>query len=382
MDHYPYAGRELEKALKLQITPLQREHEKKLIQFRMKLQRIVDRIGGDVPELAVPKRILARELDKDQRILLNEALTLPYAERNVMQQQALKEVLIQEADPPEHMVPLAPVFEERGLTATFSTNEIHAACGEWAKKERVFWLRARVAEKVALVCEGLNAVDLMPHIEDCWRHEEVQRGLYIRRIIDFAQRYEEYEWDWQQVRMAARSFTASSPGLAGHMAGAAVDFRAREQKGEKAFLPLGNDYPEGGAACSIDFPYITLEEWETRTLFTVVARLAGLKLLPTEDWHASHGDRGLGMDGTVRMLQAIYGPVQDFDPASGAVVLYPATARREDEFLDDWTIEELVDLARRRKDPADIRPNEYPYQLTVVELANQARELMGIRTRT
>lgn len=361
MEQYSYATRPLEEALGLRFKPVKATGLKLLSE---RLQTIADRIGADVPVIEPPyKGFLRHELEKKQRTLLNQALIQDYAEQNVKQQKSLLDVPIAENSEP--IQSLIAATRDR-VEVSFSNRPIHEACGASAGKRRLFYLRRSVADKVVTVCQALNEAGLMAHVEDCWRHPEVQEGLYIRRIIQLARDYEGDGWGWQQVKKVAMSFTASIPGLAGHMAGAAIDLRLRRRTGDKDFLPLGNDYPDGEALSSLHFPYLTRLQWETRVLFAATMRMAGFKLLPTENWHASHGDRGLSVDFAVHMRRAMYGPLEGFDKDNGVIQPYAAT-NIDTCFLTDRETEDLVDDAREHE------PDGKEYRYTVVELAERLR---------
>jgi hypothetical protein len=181
-------------------------------------------------------------------------------------------------------------------------------------------------------------VDYIMRVEDCWRPPEVQEGLLLRRIIQIA--FENPDWRPEKVQTVATSLTAPRPGLAGHQAGAAIDWTLRNFSYRRPFEPnLGNEYAEGGAISSLDFPYLTFQQWKTRTLFEQSMRLGGFKLLRTEDWHGSYLDRGMGIDG-IPMEKALYGPLQSFDVVSGTVEAY----KPEDTEKDYISIEEVRHL--------------------------------------
>lgn len=361
MEQYIYAEPTLEKALDLRFKPVPLTAIEHLLET---LQDIADPLSSGIPDAYVPpKGVLTTELTPRKRRLLNQALVPVYAERNVTQQESLLNVEIVGSDEPMQSL-IARTRHQ--VDVTFSNRPIHEACGESAGQRRLFYLRQGVTDRVFAVCKALNGVDLMAHVEDCWRHPEVQEGLYIRRIIEVARDYEEYGWNCEQVKKASRSFTASIPGLAGHVAGAAIDLRIRHRSGQREFLDLGNDYPDGEAVSSLDFPYLTLEQWKARTIFAETMRIAGFKLLRTEDWHASHGDRGLSVDSHVHMRKAMYGPLIGFDRTNGSVQPYPADLI-DRPFLTDQEVEDLVDEARERK------PGSKEYRYTVVELAERLR---------
>lgn len=316
--HIPdgYAPEAVEKDLGIHFKKLPKKDTEVVVKM---LRMIADRLGRDVPTVAFPRKgLLVQEITETQRRELNSVLTPIYAQWNIEQQrQLLQRVKIQECGEPMQNL---PAFLGRyRIGAVFSERPIEDACGSWAGMSRIWWLRREVCSELAKAFAALNDVGIAPRVEDCWRHEVVQEGLLVRRVIGIAREYP--KWDPDIVHKVAMSFTAPAPGLAGHQAGAAVDWRMMT-KDTNAFLTLGNDYPQGGAVSSLDFPYLTQAQWETRTLFMGVNNLAGFKVLYTEDWHGSRKDRGLGMDGKVTMQTALYGPIRDFDRQSGAIVPY------------------------------------------------------------
>ena len=206
------------------------------------------------------------------------------------------------------------------------------------------YVRDSVAQKAALLFRALNTVERLPHIEDCFRPPDVQRGLYIRRIINIARANQDKEWE--EVKLLASSLTAPAPGSAGHQAGAAIDWILRRLS-DQEFLDAGNTYAEGGAFSCIDFPYLTFSQFRTRMYFLMGAHMAAFKVLPTESWHMSDGDRGM-VQGQVVMREARYGPLRDFNRATGEIDAY------DSKDIDRWHLSDeetrwLVDESRREE---------------------------------
>jgi D-alanyl-D-alanine dipeptidase len=333
-----YASEVLDRALGIEYVDVDETVRREI---QSTVQRIADLLGREPPPVTVPDRgLLSHKLTPNQRGVLNAVLGPEYAQGNTQHQELLRSVPIVECG--ERLSALRSAIEARQARALFSDLPFHEACASWAGQQRVFFLRKEVTEKIAEVAVALNRVGFMPQIEDCWRHYLVQRGLLVRRIIGIARDYG--DWDWRKVVETAGSFTAPAPGLAGHQAGAAVDLRLCDLN-TRTLLDLGNEYPESGAASSIDFPYLTQDQWRTRTIFQATMHSAGLKILRTEDWHGSHGDRGMGIDGRVWMSQAHYGPIVDFDRATGAITPYPQNLV-EGLYLNEDQAERLVARAR------------------------------------
>jgi D-alanyl-D-alanine dipeptidase len=334
---YKRADKSLEKHLKLSFA---RPESTELSEVAKVLQKISDYTGGELRRVHPPERgFLKDPLTPEQRSVLNAQLTPSYAMINDMQQQTLR-LHVKIRDNGEELVSLKPQVSD--YSALFSHRPIHEACGPYANKKRIFVLRKLVATQACLLTRGLNAANLVPQFEDCWRHFEVQRGLYLRRVVLVAREFPTLRWD--MVKMIASSFTAPSPGLAGHMAGAAIDVRLRDMS-DNRLLDLGNDYAEGGAGSSLRFPYLTSQQWRTRVLLAEAMRMAGFKLLDTEDWHGSLGDRGLSHDGSLKMETAMYGPVKSFKVKSGEVELF-AAEEIDDYFLTDAQIKALIERSR------------------------------------
>jgi len=89
----------------------------------------------------------------------------------------------------------------------------------------------------------------------------------------------------------------------------------------KETLPLGNSYPEAGATSSLRFPYLTWDEFVTRTLFSEVSRMAGLTPFPGESWHVSSGD--LFATAVNGQGAAKYAPIRGFNRADGEIEPLP-----------------------------------------------------------
>lgn len=309
------------------------------------IQVIADQLWRAPPPIPVPpKGILAHPLEDAQRRAL-EALMFPrYAERHHKELQSLKAVPIHENEEP--MVELMPVLQHHNVAFTYSDRKFHEACGSYADSPRIIYLRRDVAHKAALVFRALNSVGLMAHVEDCWRPPEVQAGLYTRRIVNIVRRYS--EWNAARIRTAAGSITASSPGFAGHCAGAAVDWLLREKDDWQKFQEAGNVYAEGGASSCMDWPYVTFPEYRTRIIFLLSATMGGFKTLSTEDWHMSDGDRGM-VEGQVKMKSARYGPLRDFHRAQGTIVPYPPE-KIPQPFLKKEDVTTLIEMSKERSE--------------------------------
>jgi len=335
-----YASAELEKALKLEFIP---PHERRLQTLCDRLQDVAVQLSRNLPEIVIPQKgLLAEKLNANQRKILNAVLWPQYAEYYAAQLQDIQRIPINEGR--EKMVSLFDVLDDREVKYTKSTEKFHEACGSRKGEDRIMHVRDSVAHKAAALFLALNKVGRMPHIEDCYRPPEVQKGLYIRRIILIARNNPDKNWD--EIKLLASSLTAPTAGSAGHQAGAAIDWILRRESDQK-FLDAGNNYAEGGAFSCIDFPYLDFNQFRTRMYFFMGAHMGAFKVLPTESWHMSDGDRGM-VRGQVVMREARYGPLRDFNRETGEIFAY------ESKEIDKWYLSNaetrwLVDESRREE---------------------------------
>ena len=215
----------------------------------------------------------------------------------------------------EPLVCLQTLAQEHGHHWRFSDRGFHEACGEWAGKPRLYWVRTRFAERIQSMSDSLQRIGLSMQFEDAFRPVGVQEGL-VKRRIDWI-RAQHPNWTREQIVMEARSKTAVTPRLASHKAGAAVDVLLWSvQSGE--LLDIGHGYAEGGALVQLDSPFVTQVQWQNRRLLLASARLAGIALYPGEDWHLSFGDN-LACHLSGVETSASYGPIKSFDMTSGAI---------------------------------------------------------------
>jgi len=274
---------------------------------------------GQVPnfEIVVPDFFLTKPLSEEQRRLVDNSLSGFYAERSVAQQEIIATVPIKESS--EKMVSLPTLFQKFSLPLSLSDLPFNKACGEWAGKPRVFWVRESMAERLVKLAEAMSHVGLLFHIEDAFRPVGVQEGLFRRRVDWITT--EHPDWDWQRVITEAKSKTAVSPRLASHKSGAAIDITLRKIS-DSLPLDLGNKYPEGGALVAIDCPFVTAEQWQTRQIFIKSFKMAGFSIYFGEDWHASYQDNLAGVsDNTpVEGYIAKYGPIKNFSLNTGEII--------------------------------------------------------------
>ncbi len=329
-------SREAEAALSLEWVG---SNQQLLHQLQDTLAAIATSLGADIPRVVAPEKFLAHAPTKEQDATIAQHLQDSYVQAALRLQDALMGVTIAESG--ERMVDLPNLFLQHNLPISLSTLPFHMACGDWGGKPRVFWVREQVAHKVLRVAQALQQQGFMIHLEDCFRPLGVQEGLFKRRVQLILSEHPEWITQWDKVWQEARSKTAISPWMAGHKSGAAVDITLRTLEG--ASLPLGNAYPEGGPKVALVYPYVTQAEWSTRQLFSVSMELAGLRLYPYENWHASWGDLSAAIvQGSTTEAQSNYvtqyGPVKGFDPQTGEIIPYT-----QDEYFNPFfTKEELL----------------------------------------
>jgi D-alanyl-D-alanine dipeptidase len=126
-------------------------------------------------------------------------------------------------------------------------------------------------------------------------------------------------WAEEDIIAESKSKTASTPRLASHKGGAAVDIFLADS--DDRLLDFGHGYPNGGVLVSPFCKFLTLEQWQNRQMLHIAAGLAGLVMYVGEDWHFSFGDNVAAMAGTAdpRKRTARFGPIKEFDHGSGEI---------------------------------------------------------------
>lgn len=292
-----------------------------ITQKRKELQPEATDIGVSSPALPVihePEVFLKTPLTSHQTTLINDRETSKVADYCLEVQAKLAQVPIVESN--ERMVHLPSVYADAQIDASFSAAPFHAACGEWAGQPREFWTRENFANRLILMSKILGAAGLYLHFEDAFRPVGVQEGLFKRRVS--WTRRDHPEWTEDQIIAEAQSKTAVKPRLASHKGGAAVDARLID-KTTGRLLDYGHNYPDGGALVFPRTPFVTAEQWRNRQLFQVAAFLSDLTLYVGEDWHVSFGDNLASLDSNGRVQPdyiAQYGPIKQFDHATGAII--------------------------------------------------------------
>lgn len=296
------------------------------------LTKIAKELKVPALTLQIPERgFLNKPMSKDQQKGVDQFLEATYATSAVKLQNNLTSIPIEENH--DKVVFLPSVFKNNNISISLSTLPFHEACGEWGGKQRVFWVREKVAERLLKCGQALDSIGVILHIEDAFRPIGVQEGLFLRRAKMILKEHPDWVNDWEKVWTETRSKTAISPFMAGHKSGAALDITLRiKSDGEP--LPIGGIYPEGGPKVALYYPYITQEEWNTRQLFVHTMEMGGLRTYPYETWHVSFGDLSAGITAfsqneVTPNYTAIYGPIETFDSATGEVVPYSIEKRYE-----------------------------------------------------
>lgn len=301
----------------------------KLIDARLALQQNISSLNIPLTTAAYfrPEAFLANPLTRSQRLAINSNETPPIAEYCVGIQAQLKKVpLIESYEPMRH---LPSLLSSLGVEVTFSDLPFHESCGEWAGKQRQYWVRDSFAHRLYAFGSILNTIGVDLHFEDAFRPVGVQEGLFKRRMQWTVNDHP--DWPTDQLLKETQSKTATTPRLASHKAGAAVDARIRDHKTGN-LLDFGHNYPDGGAIVYPKTPFITHQQWLNRQLFQVAAGLCDLALYVGEDWHVSFGDNLAALNSKAEIREgytAQYGPIRSFEYENGSGEIKEVYARDE-----------------------------------------------------
>jgi len=264
----------------------------------------------------MPEHVLTQPLTIEQVAFIDEHESHRFAADAVHIQQSLATVPIEDSSEP--LVHLPTIFRDRG-DVTFDTGVFPEMAGKWSGKPQEFWLRRSVAERLLTANTLLGSVGVSLHFIEAFRPLEVQAAMFARRVTNTAAQHP--EWTEEQILAESMSKTASRPRLASHLGGAAVDAWPRDNASGK-LLDFGHTYPSGGALVAPASPFVTAKQWLNRQLLQVATGLAGLTMYPGEDWHVSFGDNLAALDEN-NIIRAEYvasfGPIQDFDRATGEI---------------------------------------------------------------
>ncbi len=261
-----------------------------------------------------PNVFLSRPLTPDELHEVNSKETLRGAREAEAFRDSLMTIRVEEGYEP--MVHLRIMPECAALGWTFSEAPYHQACGEWAGKERLMWVRQGLGRRIVDMSTHLASAEYGLHFEDTYRPTGVQEGLFARRIA--MARAAHPEWTDDECLLEAQSKTAYTPRFAAHKAGAAADVRVRDLRSGD-LLDIGHNYPDGGETVRLDSPFVTQAQWQYRKVLQAAALKARLTMYPYEDWHVCMNDVTAAavaedFDGTVT-----YGPIKRFDTETGAI---------------------------------------------------------------
>lgn len=303
----PRLSTDSERALKITFRDPSFEE---LSELREVLTQLAQLFKKSIPAPSSPAlQILSSPLTELQRNEIDKALIPTYSTLLEESEKPREEMLFQESGEPLAHLPL--LLSEAQVCFSLTSATFHEACGEWAGKPKIFWIRTTIAKKVAALAKALNSIDLSMRLEDGFRPLEVQKGLYQRRIASIRAAYPHLADE--EIKKEARAKTACAPYRAAHMSGAALDLTLCSLEGTP--LPLGNSYPSGGASAMLCFPYVTWEEYRTRQIFLNASLLAGLFPYLGEDWHISYGDGLAGLWTKSRIIP--FSPLRSFDFLTG-----------------------------------------------------------------
>ncbi len=310
----------LEAELKLElVAPTQAQRLALVAQF----ETLMSLAGLCCPELEFPTSVLVNPLTATQRERIDQVLEPRYAAAISKDETPRENFEYRECG--ERMVDLRKAASE--VEVLWSSTPFNPACGpEFGGKPRIFWARESVAERLVAAARAFNAIGIVIQIEDGFRPVAVQEGLFRRRYKMIQESYPALSAE--ELFVATSGKTAAAPYRAAHMGGAAIDFTLwrADGRGEHVALELGNQYPTGGAATYLDFPYVTWDQFVTRTLFRVVSEAVGLSVYRGEDWHVSAGDAQAALldgESTVRFCA-----IKRFDVATGEIEPFPVSEMR------------------------------------------------------
>jgi D-alanyl-D-alanine dipeptidase len=258
---------------------------------------------------------LEQGLSREQAASLHEAETPGIARACVDFQTQVAKVPIRESMEPLRYIPTA--FETAAIEASFSDEPFPESSGSWAGKPQEFWARESVVKRLVLTGRILETVGLHIHFLEAFRPLGVQEAMFRRRVQ--TTRNEHPSWPEEDIIAESKSKTASTPRLASHKGGAAVDMFLANSDGQ--LLDFGHGYPNGGVLVSPFCKFLTAEQWQNRQMLHIAAGLAGLVMYMGEDWHFSFGDNVAAMAGTADPVKktARFGPVKEFDHESGEI---------------------------------------------------------------
>lgn len=274
-------------------------------------------IATAMAELGAVRYFLDNPLSQESIRTINHTEGIALAEKAAVFQARVQEVEVRESG--ERLINLRKLTAKNNLQWVFTDTPYHAACGEWAGKERLFWIREKVAERLVSVTHSLQNAGFGLKFEDGFRPLGVQEGLFRRRYQ--MAKAENPSWTHDQLVLEARAKTAYTPRFAAHIGGAAVDVRICDFH-TREVLDIGHGYPDGGALVALDAPLVTQEQWQNRFLLASIVKDKGMSMYPFEDWHVCMGDATASVcsSGGDIFPPAPYGPIKKLDLKTGSIV--------------------------------------------------------------
>lgn len=297
----------------LRTVPFSQETFDKFLGQRL-LEAGLGKIRDELVSEASGDSFLQNPLNASQKEIINHNETLEVAKDASVFAERVKEVPISESF--EKMVNLKDPKVTSNIQISFSDVPFHPACGDWAGKERLFWVRKTLSECVLEMSVTLNRIGLSLHVLDAFRPPGVQEGLFSRRYSMTKNNHP--DWSHEDLLLETRSKTAFSPRIASHKGGAALDVMLMDNQ-TGTLLDIGHNYPEGGALVALKSPYVTQEQWIARNLLALVSGKQDVSLFPFEDWHISYGDNTAAATRADELLVASYGPVKSFSFEDGTI---------------------------------------------------------------
>ncbi len=302
-------------------------HEDERYAFWLQCEVVLERqaelaLSEEMPDLPnpspvfIPNNVLVKPLSDAQVTAIDDQESHRFADYAASIQTAIAQVPILESG--ERLVHLPSIFNHEGQ-ATFNQETFPNNSGKWSGKPQEFWVRESLATRLTMASRLLDAAGAKLHFIEAFRPAEVQAAMFTRRITRTAQ--EHPDWTDQQILTEAKSKTASTPRLASHMGGAAVDLWPRD-KHTNQLLDFGHIYPSGGALVAPGSPFLTTQQWLNRQLLQLATGLAGLTMYVGEDWHVSFDDNLASLDENdvvTPSYSANFGPIRDFDRKTGEI---------------------------------------------------------------
>jgi len=212
----------------------------------------------------------------------------------------------------ETLAPLQEAAADAGAEVSFSARP-HVG-----GRPRLFYLRCGLIGDFLAVARAMNDRGWALHVEDAFRSRDMQRELSLQDYT-FDVILDRVRWELGGRTPGAEFLfrrctvlVATSPKVATHMSGSALDVSVRRRDGGE--VDRGGPYLEMSERTPMDSPFVGREGRRNRRAITAIFARFGFAAYPYEFWHYSKGDafeaylRGGG--------PGRYGPV-DFDPASG-----------------------------------------------------------------